>query len=94
MGVDAADVNRDGRMDIMTLDMMPYDASVQMKSGGEDSEKVTQIKKRFGFEDQFARNALQIQTSKIRFEKRLVIVDFMRPTGVGLFCWKISMEIY
>ena len=69
MGVDAADVNRDGRMDLMTLDMMPYDASVQMKSGGEDSEKVTQIKKRFGFEDQFARNALQIQTSQNSFRE-------------------------
>ncbi|MGB0376379.1 MAG: VCBS repeat-containing protein [Flavobacteriaceae bacterium] len=88
MGVDAADVNQDGRMDLMTLDMMPYDASVQMKSGGEDSEKVTQIKKRFGFEDQFARNALQIQAQSNSFS------EVARYSGLYAtdWSWSVLME--
>jgi len=60
MGVDIADLNNDQLPDIFTLDMMPFDHEVFLKSGGEDSDKVSQIKKRFGFGTQYARNTLQL----------------------------------
>ncbi len=56
MGVDIADLNSDGRQDIFTTDMMPYDPKIFLKSGGEDEDQVSRIKKEFGFEPQFARN--------------------------------------
>ena len=61
MGVDAADLNNDGRIDIFTTDMLPFDKTVAMKSGGEDTDQIFQIRNDFGFEDQYARNHLQVQ---------------------------------
>ena len=40
--------------------MMPYKAEVFLKSGGEDSDKINEIKKTFGFQQQYARNHLQL----------------------------------
>ncbi|GAA4279637.1 VCBS repeat-containing protein [Gaetbulibacter aestuarii] len=60
MGVDIADITNNGKLDIMTLDMMPYEADIFLKSGGEDSDKINQIKQSFGFNQQYARNHLQI----------------------------------
>ena len=44
MGVDVADLNNDGELDIFATDMMPFDATIALKSGGEDANKVTKIK--------------------------------------------------
>ena len=60
MGVDVADINNDKKLDLITLDMMPYKANIFLKSGGEDSDKINEIKKSFGFEQQYARNHMQI----------------------------------
>ena len=60
MGVDVADINNDEKLDIITLDMMPNKAEIFLKSGGEDTDKVDKIKKSFGFQQQYARNHLQI----------------------------------
>ncbi len=60
MGVDIADITNDGNLDVVSLDMMPYKTDVFLKSGGEDTDKVNQIKKSFGFQQQYARNHLQI----------------------------------
>ncbi len=61
MGVDAADLNNDGRIDIFTTDMLPFDKTVALKSGGEDTDQIFKIREEFGFEAQYARNHLQIQ---------------------------------
>ena len=58
MGVDVADLNNDGDLDIFATDMMPFDASIALKSGGEDANKVTKIKADYGFEPQYSRNHL------------------------------------
>lgn len=58
MGVDVADLNNDAKLDIFVTDMMPYDAAIALKSGGEDSNKVTKMKADFGFEPQYSRNHL------------------------------------
>lgn len=60
MGVDFGDVNNDGLLDAFTLDMMPNRSDVFLKSGGEDTDKVNSIKKAFGFQQQYARNHLQL----------------------------------
>lgn len=64
MGVDVADINNDEKLDLVTLDMMPYKAAIFLKSGGEDSDKINEIKKTFGFQQQYARNNLQLNKGK------------------------------
>jgi len=61
MGVDIADLNNDGALDIFTTDMMPFEAYIALKSGGEDTNKVNQIKENLGFENQYSRNHLQLK---------------------------------
>ena len=69
MGVDVGDINNDLNPDIFTLDMMPYDKEIFLKSGGEDTDKVSQIKKNFGFENQYARNTLQLNVTNTSFSE-------------------------
>lgn len=75
MGVDIADLNNDAYPDIFTLDMMPYDSKIFLKSGGEDSDKVTEIKDRFGFNTQLARNNFQLNNKGKSFTEIALITD-------------------
>jgi hypothetical protein len=60
MGNDVADFNNDGRVDILSLDMMPEDLATYRQSGGEDAEELARIKRDFGYGPQHARNTLQL----------------------------------
>lgn len=83
MGVDIADINNDLLPDVFSLDMMPFDAQIFMRSGGEDSDKVNLIKKGFGFEDQYARNTFQLNTGQGHF----VDVTLMTNTHATDWSW-------
>lgn len=72
MGVDIADITNDGNLDVVTLDMMPDRADVFLKSGGEDTDKVNKIKKSFGYNQQYARNHLQINNGKFFVDASLI----------------------
>ena len=69
MGVDIADINNDLKTDIFSLDMMPFDAEIFLKSAGEDSDKVARIKKNYGFGDQYAHNAFQLNIDNNSFSE-------------------------
>lgn len=60
MGNEVADVNNDGWLDILTLDMLPFDEPVIKTSAGEDTYEVYQFKLQYGYHPQIARNNLQI----------------------------------
>lgn len=90
MGLDAADMNNDGRVDLFSLDMMPNDADVFMKSGGEDSDKVSQIKESFGYNPQFSRNHFQINTGKEAFND----VALFTNTHATDWSWSVLLEDY
>jgi hypothetical protein len=75
MGVDVADLNNDNKLDIYSLDMMPYDHEIFLKSGGEDTDKVSQIKKNFGYRIQYARNTLQLQQNDTTFTDISLLTD-------------------
>jgi hypothetical protein len=62
MGVDIADINNDLLPDIFSTDMLPFDEEIYLKSGGEDTDQIKRIKADLGFEEQFARNHLQVNT--------------------------------
>ncbi|SNR56057.1 VCBS repeat-containing protein [Lutibacter flavus] len=72
MGVDIADITNNGNLDVITLDMMPYKAEIFLKSGGEDTDKINQIKKSFGFQQQYARNHLQLNNGKYFVDAALI----------------------
>ena len=61
MGSDAADVNNDGLQDLITLDMLPKDERAAKESEGDDAMlNMTLILSNLGYQDQYARNMLQI----------------------------------
>ena len=60
MGNDVGDVNNSGRMDVLSLDMMPEDHETFMRSGGPDLVPVANAKKNFGFGEKNNRNTLQV----------------------------------
>jgi hypothetical protein len=60
MGADFADINNDGKVDLFSTDMMPYDEKTLLVSGGEDADNVKRIKDEFGYRPQNARNHLQL----------------------------------
>jgi hypothetical protein len=88
MGVDIADMNNDGRSDIFTLDMMPFDAETFLKSGGEDSDKVSLIKDNFGFGRQYARNNFQLNRDNSAFSD----VALLTETHATDWSWSVLLE--
>lgn len=61
MGNDAADINNDGYVDLMTLDMLPEDEKVLKSSSGDDGYNVHELKiGRLGYQPQYTRNMLQM----------------------------------
>lgn len=62
MGVDAADINQDGKVDIFQLDMLPEDNArqKQMLSKHDYDKKEMSIKPPFNYELQYMRNMLQV----------------------------------
>ena len=87
MGVDIADINNDGLLDIFSTDMMPNKAEIFLKSGGEDTDKVDRIKKDFGFEPQLARNNLQLQNQNGSFSE----VSLMAEVYATDWSWSVLM---
>lgn len=67
MGVDAADINNDGLSDLISLDMHPEDPVILKSSLGEDSFDVFMLKLGFGYQEQYARNNLQINNGNNTF---------------------------
>ena len=60
MGVASADLNNDGMLDIVSLDMKPFDDAIYKKSGGWESSQIYNYKRSFGYHHQSPRNAFQI----------------------------------
>lgn len=67
MGMDMADINNDGRSDIMTLDMLPESNARQKLLPWPDNWNVYQAQLRNGFWHQNMRNMLQIQQANGQF---------------------------
>ncbi|GAB3801046.1 VCBS repeat-containing protein [Spirosoma humi] len=64
MGSDAADVNNDGRIDLMTLDMLPErNERIKLTSGDDNYDKYAQLL-RSGFHHQTMRNMLQLNVGE------------------------------
>ncbi|MEF8939822.1 MAG: VCBS repeat-containing protein [Salinivenus sp.] len=69
MGVDAADLNNDGRPDLAVLDMLPPDEATQNTTAGADTEEIYEMKRRYGYHHQLDRNTLQLNRGNRRFSE-------------------------
>jgi len=69
MGSDFADLNNDGWVDFITLDMLAKDENIQKLSQGEDTEENLQQKLNYGFERQFSRNCFQLNNGNGSFSE-------------------------
>jgi len=69
MGVDIADINNDALPDIFSLDMLPYDPIILKKSEGEDALGIFKFKLTYGYNYQYAKNALQLNNGNGTFSE-------------------------
>jgi hypothetical protein len=60
MGSDAGDINNDGWLDLITLDMLPPDEKTLKSSSGDDPLDIYQYKMSKGYHHQYSRNCLQL----------------------------------
>ena len=60
MGSDIADINNDGWLDIITLDMLPADEKVLKSSASDDPLDIYDFKFNYGYYHQYSRNCLQL----------------------------------
>ena len=67
MGVDAADFNNDGRVDLAVLDMLPDREDILKRSATADDPDVFTLKLQAGYHAQYARNTLQLNRGLGRF---------------------------
>jgi len=66
MGVDAADVNDDGRPDLFVGDMLPEREAVLKTSASSESFNLFNLRLRAGYHPQYARNTLQLNRGAVR----------------------------
>src|SRR6266550_3419659 len=69
MGVDAADLNNDGRPDLVVLDMLPDQEKILKTSANAESFDVYLQKLEAGYHPQYARNTLQLNRGERRFSE-------------------------
>ncbi len=66
MGTDAADINNDGRTDLITLDMLPESNERIKLTAGDDNYDKYQMLLKAGFHEQTMRNMLQLNAGNSR----------------------------
>ncbi len=80
MGSDAADLNNDGWLDIITLDMLPKDEKVLKSSASDDSYDIYQFKKSYGYHNQYSRNCLQLNVGGGRYFSEIGLYSGIEAT--------------
>ncbi len=94
MGVDMADFNNDGRLDVFSADMMPENEQIRKESEeSSDAYSIYLFKNTFGYHHQFAKNALQLNVplnknaNKINFQ----FAEIAQLAGVATTDWSWSV---
>ncbi|MBK7134261.1 MAG: VCBS repeat-containing protein [Bacteroidales bacterium] len=84
MGNDIGDINNDGLLDIIVLDMLPEEEKIRKQSGGEDDYELFMLKLKDGYGNQFVRNTLQLNLGNEMFS------EIGRLSGVYATDWSWS----
>jgi enediyne biosynthesis protein E4 len=85
MGVDAADVNNDGRPDIVVGDMLPEREAILKSSASSETYSLFNLRIRAGYHAQYARNTLQLNRGNGMFSE----VGFL--AGIDATDWTWSL---
>ena len=64
MGTDAADFNNDGRVDLMTVDMLPAENEQRKQMAGPANFQQFQMARQLGYHPQYMRNMLQLNVGE------------------------------
>ena len=74
MGSDVADINADGFVDILSLDMAPEDEVVLKRSMGDESFEMSEFRvDELGYHYQFSRNMLQVNQNGQYFKETAIL---------------------
>ena len=85
MGNDVADINHDGRPDLISLDMLPEDEKVLKSTGGDEDIQILKMRtQKYGYHYQFMRNMLQINQPDGNFVETALL------SGVAATDWSWS----
>ncbi|AVI51053.1 hypothetical protein C5O00_07625 [Pukyongia salina] len=85
MGNDVADINHDGRPDLISLDMSPEDEIVLKTSEGDDTYQTLEMRtKQFGYHYQYTRNMLYINQGAGPFTETALL------SGIAATDWSWS----
>lgn len=93
MGCDMADVNNDGLLDIMSLDMKPEDETIVKSSVGADPYNIYRYKLKFGYHYQFPKNALQLNQGNL-FDSTMQFSEIAQFAGVEATDWSWSVLLH
>lgn len=80
MGSDVADLNNDGWLDIVTVDMLPKDEKVLKSSASDDPFDIYRFKMSNGYHTQYSRNCLQLNTGGGNFFSEIGLYSGMEST--------------
>lgn len=83
MGVDAADMNNDGRPDVFVADMLPEREEILKTSASSESPSLFDLRLRAGYHPQYPRNTLQLNQGGVRFSE----IGFLSGTFASDWSW-------
>lgn len=89
MGVDISDINQDGWMDIVSLDMKPWRQKILKTSEPPNSYEIYQFKLRQGYAYQYPRNAVQVNLG-VDTERNLHFSERAQLLGMDATDWSWS----
>ena len=92
MGVDGADMNNDGGIDIFTLDMKPFEEISYKNGGGWENIEIYNFKRDYGYHHQQPKNCFQIfqnVASKVPYYKEEAAVWALDRTD---WSWSVLLE--
>src|SRR5256884_2092800 len=87
MGVDAADVNDDGRPDLVVLDMLPDDEKILKTSANAESFDVYLEKLAAGYHPQYAHNTLQLNRGVVAGALRFSEIGYLAGVSATDWSW-------
>ena len=87
MGTDAADINNDGRPDLLTLDMRPEYEEDLKQAAKDDPWSIYQFKLSFGYKPQLARNNLQLNLGALADSAAPTFIEAAPLAGLPATDW-------
>ncbi|NND32596.1 MAG: VCBS repeat-containing protein [Saprospiraceae bacterium] len=90
MGNDVMDINNDGLVDIITLDMLPEDNYRRKTMMGPGNYMSYINNRKFGYDFQFVRNTLQVNRGENPVEESMVFSDVSFLAGISATDWSWS----